>query len=123
MLPAALADLRPQLAEFAELSLRYHAYWPRARHRTSPYPEPPAATLARSLAHLSAWAEDAEPVIQQLQRCEAERAELLLWRRVLAAVGDERRSTSRASPAPGPSCTRGCSCSRPTASPSCRRAR
>ena len=42
---------------------------------------------ARSLAHLRAWAEDAEPVIQQLQRGEAERAELLLWRRVLATLG------------------------------------
>jgi V/A-type H+-transporting ATPase subunit I len=87
VLPAALADLRPQLAEFAELSLRYHAYWPRTRHASSPFPEPPAATLARSLARLSAWAGDAEPVIQQLQRCEAERGELLLWRRVLAAIG------------------------------------
>ena len=88
VLPAALADLRPQLAEFSELSLRYRAYWPQARHTTSPFPEPPAATLARSLAHLRAWAEEAEPVIQQLQRSEAERAELLLWRRVLVAIGD-----------------------------------
>ena len=68
VLPAALADLRPQLSEFAELSLRYHAYWPRAKRTSSPFPEPPAVTLARSLAHLRAWAEDAEPVIQQLQR-------------------------------------------------------
>ena len=88
VLPAALADLRPQLAEFAELSLRYHAYWPRTRHTTSPFPEPPAATLARSLGHLRAWAGEAEPAILQLQRCEAERTELLLWRRVLAAIGD-----------------------------------
>jgi V/A-type H+-transporting ATPase subunit I len=88
VLPAALADLRPQLAEFSELSLRYHAYWPRTRQTTSPFPEPPAATLARSLGHLRAWAEDAEPVIQQLQRSEAERAELLLWRRVLTTIGD-----------------------------------
>lgn len=88
VLPAALADLRPQLSEFAELSLRYRVYWPRTKHTTSPFPEPPAVTLARSLAHLRAWAEDAEPVIQQLQRCDAERAELLLWRRVLHAIGE-----------------------------------
>jgi len=88
VLPAALADLRPQLSEFAELASRYHAYWPRATHPASPFPEPPAVTLARSLAHLRAWSEAAEPVIRQLQRGEAERAELLLWRRVLATVGE-----------------------------------
>lgn len=88
VLPAALADLRPQLSEFSELSLRYHAYWPRTKQKSSPFPEPPAATLARSLAHLRAWADDAEPAIQQLQRCDAERAEILLWRRVLATIGD-----------------------------------
>jgi V/A-type H+-transporting ATPase subunit I len=87
VLPAALADLRPQLAEFAELALRYHAYWPADRRAASAFPEAPTATLARSLAHLRAWADDAEPVIQQLQRCAKERTEILLWRRVLATVG------------------------------------
>jgi V/A-type H+-transporting ATPase subunit I len=88
VLPAALADLRPQLSEFAELSARYHAYWPHAKGTPSAFPEPPAVTLARSLAHLRTWAEDAEPVIQLLQRCEAERSELLLWRRVLQQIGE-----------------------------------
>jgi V/A-type H+-transporting ATPase subunit I len=88
VLPAALADLRPQLSEFAELASRFHAYWPQVAASASPFPEPPAVTLARSLAHLRAWAEEAEPVIQQLQRGEAERAELLLWRRVLATIGE-----------------------------------
>ena len=88
VLPAALADLRPQLSEFSELSLRYHAYWPRTKRSSSPFPEPPAATLARSLGYLRAWAGEAEPVILQLQRCEAERAELLLWRRVLTTIGE-----------------------------------
>ena len=87
VLPAALADLRPQLAEFAELSLRYRAYWPADRRATSAFPEAPTATLARSLAHLRAWSDDAEPVIRELQRCERERTELLLWRRVLTTFG------------------------------------
>jgi V/A-type H+-transporting ATPase subunit I len=85
ILPASLADLRPQIAEFAELALRYRAYWPSDRRSPSTFPEAPATTLARSLAHLRAWSEDAEPVIGELQRCERERTELLLWRRVLAA--------------------------------------
>jgi V/A-type H+-transporting ATPase subunit I len=88
VLPAALADLRPQLSEFAELASRYHAYWPQVATPASPFPEPPAVTLSRSLVHLRAWTEDAEPVIQQLQRGEAERAELLLWRRVLVTIGE-----------------------------------
>jgi V/A-type H+-transporting ATPase subunit I len=86
-LPAALADLRQPLSEFAELALRYHAYWPRTKRTPSAFPEPPAATLARSLAHVRAWAADAEPLIRALQRFEAERDELLVWRRVLAAMG------------------------------------
>src|SRR5512135_2738562 len=88
VLPAALADLRPQLSEFAELSLRYRRYWPQSQHAPRPFPEAPAATLARSLAHLRAWSEAAEPVIAQLQRCESERSEILLWRRVLTTIGD-----------------------------------
>ena len=88
VLPAALADLRPQLAEFADLALRYHAYWPADRRTASAFPEPPATTLARALAHLRAWADDAEPVIQQIQRCAKERTEILLWRRVLATIGE-----------------------------------
>jgi V/A-type H+-transporting ATPase subunit I len=88
VLPAALADLRSQLSEFAELTLRYHAYWPGANVRASRFPEPPAATLQRSLASLRAWAAEAEPVIAQLQRGDAECAELLLWRQVLGTIGD-----------------------------------
>ena len=88
VLPAALADIRPQLSEFAELASRYHAYWPAVKSPASKFPEAPSATLVRSLAHLRAWAEEAEPVIRELQRGEAERVELLLWRRVLATIGD-----------------------------------
>ena len=86
VLPAALADIRPLLQQFAELSQRYHAYWPADGCVASAFPEPPAKTLERCLAHIRAWAQDAEPVIQQLQRGEAERAELVRWRRVLEAM-------------------------------------
>jgi V/A-type H+-transporting ATPase subunit I len=86
VLPAALADIRPLLQQFAEFSVRYHAYWPADRFRPSAFPEPPVRTLERSLAHIRAWARDAEPVIQQLQRGESERAELARWQRVLSAM-------------------------------------
>jgi V/A-type H+-transporting ATPase subunit I len=86
VLPAALADIRPLLQQFAEFSVRYHAYWPTDGCVASVFPEPPAKTLERCLAHIRAWAQDAEPVIQQLQRGESERAELVRWRRVLEAM-------------------------------------
>jgi len=86
VLPAALADIRPLLQQFTELSLRYRAYWPADRCEASAFPEPPAATLERCLARIRTWAAEAEPVIQQLQRGEAERAELARWRRVLNAM-------------------------------------
>ena len=86
VLPAALADIRPLLQQFAELSLRYHAYWPTDRCQASAFPEPPGTTLERCLARIRAWAADAEPVIQQLQRGESERAELARWRHVLDAM-------------------------------------
>jgi V/A-type H+-transporting ATPase subunit I len=86
VLPAALADIRPLLQQFAEFSQRYHAYWPTDRRHASAFPEPPGKTLERCLTHIRAWAQEAEPVIQQLQRSEAERAELARWRRVLDAM-------------------------------------
>ncbi|HTP71131.1 MAG TPA: V-type ATPase 116kDa subunit family protein [Burkholderiaceae bacterium] len=86
-LPAALSDLMPLLAQYAELSARHHAYWPSsASCRPSTYPEAPLATLRRCLETIRAWAQDAEPLIQALQRCEAERSELQLWGRVLGAL-------------------------------------
>ncbi len=86
VLPAALADVRPLLQQFAELASRYHAYWPTDRCVPSAFPEPPAQTLELGLARIRAWAQEAEPLIQQLQRGEAERAELARWQRVFLAM-------------------------------------
>ena len=121
MLPAALADLRPQLSEFAD-SLHFRPTGRRRYARSSPFPEPPAATLARSLAHLRAWAEVAEPVIQQMQRCEAERGELLLWRRVLKTVGASLIDFARLAGA-GPVLHARLFVFPPGSEPNCRRAR
>ena len=57
--------------------------------------------LEQGLATIRAWAEGAEPLIQSLQRCERERAELLLWRRVLEADASALPGAARA-PAAGP---------------------
>jgi V/A-type H+-transporting ATPase subunit I len=95
VLPAALADVRPLLQQFAELALRYHAYWPTDRCIASPFPEPPGHTLERCLAQVRAWAQEAEPVIQQLQRGDAERAELARWRGVFKAMAESTVDLAR----------------------------
>jgi len=86
VLPAVLADLRPLLQRYAEYSLRYHAYWPASEHSPAAFPEPPAATLTHCLERIAAWEADALRVIERLQRGVAERAELLVWQRALAAM-------------------------------------
>jgi V/A-type H+-transporting ATPase subunit I len=82
-----LADAIPLLEQFNDLAARYRADWPTTRLRASLYPEPPAKQLERDLARIRAWAAEAEPVVQALQRGDAERAELDLWERVVTAIG------------------------------------
>ena len=97
MLSATLADLPTLLRQFDELALRYGAYWPKGRRRVPPaFPEPATRSLERGLERMRAWAAEAEPVIRQLQRMEVERAELLLWRRALAAVAPSALDWSQA---------------------------
>jgi len=86
-LPAAFADVKPLLAQFAELARAYRAYWPRSGLAPSAFPGAPAALLARDLARLRAWRDEAEPVIAQLQALEAQRAEFALWERALQGLG------------------------------------
>jgi V/A-type H+-transporting ATPase subunit I len=99
VLPAALADLRPLLQRFAEFAVRYQAYWPQGKSRRSAFPEPPATTLTRCLSRIGAWAVEAEPVIRQLQRGAEERAELMLWERVLHALAASAVDLSHAAAA------------------------
>jgi V/A-type H+-transporting ATPase subunit I len=94
-LPAALADIRLPLQQFAELALRYHDYWPTDHWQFSAFPEPPASTLARCLSTIRSWAKDAEPVIGQLQRGEAERGDLVRWKRVIDALPGSRIELAR----------------------------
>ena len=87
-LPAALADVLPLLAQYLDLAARYRAYWPLADAcRPSAFPEAPVAALQRSLAAIRAWAQESEPVILAVQRCESEREELRLWEPLLDALG------------------------------------
>jgi V/A-type H+-transporting ATPase subunit I len=82
-LPATLADLAPLLARLGEFALRYERYWPAPLPRPDVLLEAPSATLTRCLATLREWSEEAEPLVASLQRNEAERTQLLLWKRLL----------------------------------------
>lgn len=86
-LPQTLEAIRPALAEFNNLALRYRVYWPHAGLAPSAFPEAPAAALARTIERIRAWAPQTEPVIVELQRLEAEAGELALWRKLLARIG------------------------------------
>jgi len=82
----ASAELQRLLRRFDELAERFAAYWP------------PPETLARplelrhmaqeALSALEAWAAVAAPSIETLRSLEAERAQLALWRQVLAQIGN-----------------------------------
>jgi V/A-type H+-transporting ATPase subunit I len=86
-LPQTLEAIRPLLVEFNNLALRYRAYWPNTGLKPSAFPEAPAAALARTIELVRAWAPDAEPVVVELQRLEAETGELALWRKLLDRLG------------------------------------
>jgi V/A-type H+-transporting ATPase subunit I len=87
-LPEALADLRPLVAQFAELAQRYRAYWPTSGLQPSPFPDPPPVLMTRALERIRSWAAAAEPSIAELQSIEAETERLAMWQRVLASLGD-----------------------------------
>jgi V/A-type H+-transporting ATPase subunit I len=82
--PQPLQGTADALARYAELERRYVSYWPVER-TPSPASAAPATVLDRGIERIHAWSRSAEPLIQSLQSLERERAELLLWRRVLEA--------------------------------------
>ncbi|HEY2188949.1 MAG TPA: hypothetical protein VGH48_10345, partial [Caldimonas sp.] len=95
-LTAVLGDVMPLLAQYGELAARYQAYWPAASDCSpSPFPEPPVAALQRCLATIRGWATEAEPLIQSLQRREADREELRVWQRVLPALASDALLSAR----------------------------
>ena len=85
--PLASAEVAAMLVQYLELAARHRAYWPSAQAcRPSAFPETPAVSMAHSLGVIRAWAAEAEPLVQALQRCEAGQREIELWQPVLAAL-------------------------------------
>lgn len=87
-LPDELREAQRGLGDFAALEARYAAWWPRGRAQVSRFPETPAATLARGLAAIRAWAAAAEADIAALQALDAARETTVAWLEALAALRD-----------------------------------
>jgi V/A-type H+/Na+-transporting ATPase subunit I len=81
-----LADVWPRLQQFGEYARRYHAFWPQRSFQPPALAASPAAVLTHCLAQIAAWAQEAEPIIERLQRGTAERAKLRLWQRALGTM-------------------------------------
>ncbi|MGB5589536.1 MAG: hypothetical protein WBN31_01245, partial [Gammaproteobacteria bacterium] len=64
---AMLPDLSRGLEEFGELSRRYDDWWPQPLKQPVETATEPAAQLSNALETLRAWAEEAGPVIAELQ--------------------------------------------------------
>ena len=80
------AELRPLLAQFHELELRFHAYWPARPGSPSAVPEPPVTTLARCLERLREWTREAEEPIRRLQHAQAGITHVRHWQQVAAQL-------------------------------------
>jgi V/A-type H+-transporting ATPase subunit I len=88
--PRSAASLHRDLAACERYAQRWARYWPRVRTMVDSA-EPADGAVRRARAKMSAWARDAEPVVEALERAEDERAELgLLAELALSTAHDPR---------------------------------
>jgi hypothetical protein len=94
VLPPALVDIRPLLQQFAELSQRYHAYWPIGLRAVCipGVSESRARTLPRAHSRLGGGRRSRDPAAAA--RGSGAR-ELGAWRRVLAAMANSNIDLAR----------------------------
>lgn len=82
---AGRTDLGALLGDYHRLAQHYHLYWPPAAAPAN-VAGPPGKVLRRTLKILRDWAVQADPVIAELERLEAEDRDLQRLREWLAAV-------------------------------------
>lgn len=80
-----LTDLSSLLEDYQQLANRYHLYWPQAVSPSS-ITGKPATTLYRALQVLRDWTVQADPLIADLERLQAEDTDLQRLREWLSAV-------------------------------------
>ncbi len=80
----------PRLDEFFNafhaLEAAYGAYWPAARGHAGHGLDNPIAVLDETLARLTGWAREADPIIAEIRACEARRGELELIAALIEAA-------------------------------------
>ncbi|MGD8568873.1 MAG: V-type ATPase 116kDa subunit family protein [Gammaproteobacteria bacterium] len=97
----SMPNLRDRFANYDKLMRRYQDYWPQQALRASEQPGKPEARLDAALEKLSAWQQDADPVIDQLEALLNEQAELDLVGEFLNSIsGEELDFTSMAQAGP-----------------------
>lgn len=94
-LPPYFEEVRPLLQQFSDFARRYRNYWPVLELQPSAVHDAPGKIMADVLERLRAWENQAEPNIQKLQLLASERAELALWRAILAAMQGSKLEFSR----------------------------
>lgn len=82
---AAVAGL---LKEYATLAQKYRPHLPAPKPCPPPRDRTLAAAMRTALGRLHAWAAEADPAIEDLQRWEVERSVLNLWSRIIEDLRD-----------------------------------
>jgi V/A-type H+-transporting ATPase subunit I len=87
-LTTAPGGVAARLKEYGQLARRYGRYWPPAQMQLGADPRAPADALAAGIEALTAWAQDAEPVIAELQQSDSARSDLVLADQALVALAE-----------------------------------
>ena len=84
---ALLPSLRAAVDEYGRLARRYGEYWPQAAYSRAQRARAPEEIPSTALAQLRAWAADADPLIDRLQKMALERTALQLLEQLLSRSG------------------------------------
>ncbi len=85
----SLHDMRVLVERFALLERRYQAYWPRHDLLTGVFPGGPYIVLTTALGWLERWAQQASPLIQELEAVTATQRDLNLFADLLRAARED----------------------------------
>jgi V/A-type H+-transporting ATPase subunit I len=88
-------DPQKSLEEYHRLAQRYQQYWPREASPPHSMPERSAQATDDAMARLYAWGDEADPLIQSIERLRAEHVELELIKEMLENSGEARLSLGR----------------------------
>jgi len=85
--PLVIPAAERALEHFHELARTHRAHWPAAGSAGTAHITDPAATLAAQVGRLDAWRVQADPLIAELERLDAQARQIADLARLLAAAG------------------------------------